>query len=246
MSWPSTRPLTAGNAFRASIAALTKNDMKPRATPCLALKASLYLPRRSMIRDMSASLKVVRIAAVCWASTSRWAIFWRMPLIRLRVSRGGRPRRRRGGGGGCRARGRGRGGGAAAPRRRRRGRGEVGDHVALGDPAAAAGPLDLRRVDVLLGDDPADGRRERGVAVAGRAGRGRRRRRRALAAAAGCGGAGAAAAAGRAGGVDRADGGADLDGRPLGDADLQDAGRRRPGRRCSPCRSPARRGARPT
>ncbi len=41
-----------------------------------------------MTRDRSASLKVVRIAAVCCASTSRWAIFWRMPLIRWRVSRG--------------------------------------------------------------------------------------------------------------------------------------------------------------
>src|SRR4051812_33095490 len=41
-----------------------------------------------MTRDMSASLKVVRIAAVCWASTRRWAILWRMPLIRCRTSRG--------------------------------------------------------------------------------------------------------------------------------------------------------------
>ena len=40
------------------------------------------------MRDMSASLKVVRIAAVCWASTSRWAIRWRSPLMRWRVSRG--------------------------------------------------------------------------------------------------------------------------------------------------------------
>ena len=88
-----------------------------------------------MTRDMSASLKVVRIAAVCWASTSRWAIFWRMPLIRLRVSRGGRPARRPGGAAGGRG---GRGGGGG-----RRGLVEVGDDVALGDPAAAAGALDL-------------------------------------------------------------------------------------------------------
>ena len=32
--------------------------------------------------DMSASLKVVRIAAVCWTSTRRWATRWRSPLIR--------------------------------------------------------------------------------------------------------------------------------------------------------------------
>ncbi len=37
---------------------------------------------------MSASLNVVKIAAVCWASTRRWAIFWRIPDIRFRVSRG--------------------------------------------------------------------------------------------------------------------------------------------------------------
>src|ERR1700722_19678436 len=68
--------------------ALMKNDEKPSATPCLVLNVSLYLARRSMTFDMSASLKVVRIAAVCWASTSLAAIFWRRPLIRFRVSRG--------------------------------------------------------------------------------------------------------------------------------------------------------------
>src|SRR4051812_36800981 len=91
MSVPSIRPLTLGNALRASIVALMKNEEKPRATPCLALNESLYLARRSMTLDMSASLKVVRIAAVCWASTSRWAIFWRSPLIRFRLSRGRAP-----------------------------------------------------------------------------------------------------------------------------------------------------------
>ncbi len=34
ISLPSMRALTAGNAFKASIAALMKNDMKPSATPC--------------------------------------------------------------------------------------------------------------------------------------------------------------------------------------------------------------------
>ena len=95
MSAPSIRPLTAGNAFSASIAALMKNDMKPSATPCLVLNVSLYRVRSSMTRVMSASLKVVRIAAVCCASTRRWAIRWRMPLIRWRsLARRGPARRR--------------------------------------------------------------------------------------------------------------------------------------------------------
>src|SRR5881275_2970943 len=89
MSWPSTRALTLGNALTASTVALTKNDMKPRATPCFFWNDSLYFERRSITRVMSASLKVVRIAAVCWTSTRRWAIFWRMPLILWRDSRGG-------------------------------------------------------------------------------------------------------------------------------------------------------------
>jgi hypothetical protein len=42
---------------------------------------------------MSTSLKVVSMAAVCWASTRRWAMRWRRGLMR---STGGR-----GGGGGC-------------------------------------------------------------------------------------------------------------------------------------------------
>src|SRR3954463_127176 len=102
-----------------------------------------------MTRDRSASLKVVRIAAVCCASTRRWAIFWRMPLIRCRVSRGGRGAAATagggggggtGGGGGGRAGGgrRGaRGGGCRRARGRRRGplAGDVGEDIALGDPA---------------------------------------------------------------------------------------------------------------
>src|SRR4051794_41947644 len=89
MSWPSTRAFTLGNALTASIVALTKNDMKPSPTPCFFWNDSLYFARRSITRDMSASLKVVRIAAVCCASTRRWAIFWRMPVMRWRGSRGG-------------------------------------------------------------------------------------------------------------------------------------------------------------
>ena len=66
----------------------------------------------------------------------------------------------------ARRRGAGPGGGTAGAGGRRAARaggrrGEVGEDVALGEPAASAGPLDLGRVDVLLGDEPADGGRER-------------------------------------------------------------------------------------
>ena len=42
---------------------------------------------------------------------------------------------------------------------------EVGQHVSLGDPAAGPGGGDPGDVDALLGDQPADGRRERSIAV---------------------------------------------------------------------------------
>ena len=212
MSWPSIRPLTAGNALRASTVALTKNDMKPRPTPCFFWNGSLYFARRSMTRDMSASLKVVRIAAVCWASTSRWAIVWRIPLIRFRVSRwpladgaarGGLGRRREpAAGGGLRGV-------------------EVGEDVPLRQPTAAAGALDPGRVDVRS-RRPAGGRTARASRSPPAAGARRPVPRPAPGPAAGAG-----AAVGRGGGrgVERADDRADGDGRPLGDADLERAGR---------------------
>ena len=61
--------------------------MKPSPTPCRVRKSSLNRVRSSITRDRSASLKVVRMAAVCWASTRRWAIRCRKPLILCRVSR---------------------------------------------------------------------------------------------------------------------------------------------------------------
>ena len=92
---------------------------------------------------MSASLKVVRIAAVCWASTRRWAIRWRSPLMRWRVSRGPADRAMAGAAGADGRRGAGgrRGRRAARSGRGRRGRWrfEVGQDVSLGDPAAGPG-----------------------------------------------------------------------------------------------------------
>jgi hypothetical protein len=67
--------------------ALVKNDIKPRLTPLRSLKLSLRRLRTSMTALMSISLKVVSIAAVCWASTSRRAIVWRRRDIRTRSSR---------------------------------------------------------------------------------------------------------------------------------------------------------------
>ena len=61
--------------------------MKPRPTPCFFWNVSLYLARSSITRDMSASLNVVRMAAPCWAASSRSAIRARMGLIRCLVSR---------------------------------------------------------------------------------------------------------------------------------------------------------------
>ena len=51
--------------------------MKPSLTPCFRVKSSWYLARRSRTADMSTSLKVVSMAASCWAWTRRWARRWR-------------------------------------------------------------------------------------------------------------------------------------------------------------------------
>ncbi len=73
--------LTIGKARSAEAQALTKKLMKPRLTPCLSAKGSLYCLRVFITAVMSTSLKVVSIAAVCCASTRRDAIRWRMGLI---------------------------------------------------------------------------------------------------------------------------------------------------------------------
>ena len=91
-------------------------------------------------------------------------------------SRGGRGWGRLGRPSGGRGRRRGRTGGSAAAWRRRLAGGtaltvDVGEDVAAGHPAALARPRDLRRVEPVLGHEPADHRREqhpgpRTVAVA--------------------------------------------------------------------------------
>ena len=76
-----------GNALSAPTAALTKNDEKPRLTPCFSWKASFRRARSASTAVMSISLKVVSIAAVCWASTRRLAIVALRLHIRTRSSR---------------------------------------------------------------------------------------------------------------------------------------------------------------
>ncbi len=64
-----------------------KNDMKPSFSPFFFVKASCAFARRACTSDMSHSLKVVRIAAVCCAMTSCAAILRRSGDIFLRVNR---------------------------------------------------------------------------------------------------------------------------------------------------------------
>ena len=104
---PRISAFTAGNARSASTAAFTKKDMKPSFTPCFARNASPCCSRSASTRAMSTSLKVVRIAAVCCASTSRRATVRRSGVIGTTRSRAAAPSRARGG------RGRGRGGAGA-------------------------------------------------------------------------------------------------------------------------------------
>src|SRR5262249_30433903 len=63
MSVPSTWALTTGKALRASTAALTKKDMKPRATPCFFWKASLWRGPPAPTAGTSPPLEGVRMAA---------------------------------------------------------------------------------------------------------------------------------------------------------------------------------------
>src|ERR1035437_9138320 len=81
------RPLTCGTSLSACTTAFTKNDMNPSFTPCFFMKSSCTRLRSSMTSDMSTSLKVVRIAAVCWALTSWVAILRHNMLILRRVVR---------------------------------------------------------------------------------------------------------------------------------------------------------------
>ena len=73
MSLPRTSALICGTCFKASMDALTKKDMKPSLVPYFCAKISPNSLRRAMTADMSASLKVVRSAALCCASNRRRA-----------------------------------------------------------------------------------------------------------------------------------------------------------------------------
>ena len=86
-SSPSIRLLIAGTAFSASTVALMKNDMNPSLSPFFFVKASCDFARNACTSVMSHSLKVVRMAAVCWAMTSWAAIFRRNGDIFFRVNR---------------------------------------------------------------------------------------------------------------------------------------------------------------
>src|SRR5690606_4741856 len=85
MSFPSIIPFTAGNCLRAAVAALVKKLMKPRPTPCFSLNESLYFLRISITALISTSLKVVSMAVVFLAATSREAIVLRRPDIFSRL-----------------------------------------------------------------------------------------------------------------------------------------------------------------
>jgi hypothetical protein len=78
--------LSGGNARSAAIADFTKNEAIPRPTPNSFLNDSFRRSRSAMTAVMSTSLKVVSIAAVCCASTSRRAIVWRRFDMRTRSS----------------------------------------------------------------------------------------------------------------------------------------------------------------
>ena len=81
------RPFTEGTSLSARATAFTKNDMKPSFTPCFLMNSSCTCLRRSITALMSTSLKVVRIAAVCWALTRCVAILRRSIDILRRVVR---------------------------------------------------------------------------------------------------------------------------------------------------------------
>src|SRR5690554_3578515 len=75
------RAFTPGHSFKAVVTAFVKKDIKPKPTPNLSLKDSLYLERRSMIGCMFTSLKVVNIAVSFFTVTKRFAIVLRKEVI---------------------------------------------------------------------------------------------------------------------------------------------------------------------
>ena len=86
ISLPSMDALMAGKRFKASIEAFTKNDIKPSLAACFCSNRVLYWLRRSMTFCILTSLKVVNIAAFCWACNSRSATFALRRVIATRCS----------------------------------------------------------------------------------------------------------------------------------------------------------------
>ena len=86
MSAPSIEAFTSGNFFSASQVARTKNDMKPSLTPWVFSNCSLCCCRSAMTACISTSLKVVRIAAVCWTCCRRSAMRARNRVMGTRRS----------------------------------------------------------------------------------------------------------------------------------------------------------------
>ena len=82
------RPLTAGISLSALTQAFTKKLEKPSLMPCFFSKPSLKRLRSSITAPMSASLKVVRMAAVFCASFRRLAMVCLSLVMRTRSSRG--------------------------------------------------------------------------------------------------------------------------------------------------------------
>src|SRR5262249_47629832 len=155
---------------------------------CFCWKRSLYCARSAMMPLQSISLKVVRMAAVCWAATSRSAMRLRMRVIGTRSSpspagrgaaRAGAGAAAEGAGAGSTTTGAGRGGGGGGGGGGRGGprggpRLEWKEPVAFGRPPASARGRDRGGVEAVLLDQVSHRRAER----THRPTRGRRRRRR--------------------------------------------------------------------
>lgn len=88
MSVPSILALTWGTSCNALTTALIKKLMKPSLVPYRSWYAALNCLRSSITEDMSHSLKVVRMAAWCWASTNRAAMVRRNGLMGFLMKRG--------------------------------------------------------------------------------------------------------------------------------------------------------------
>src|SRR5699024_9427991 len=83
---PSIAALINGNSFNAATLAFVMNDMKSRLISYYLKKITSRSLRKYITADMSTSLKVVNIAALCCASTKRFAIVRRRRDIFSRLA----------------------------------------------------------------------------------------------------------------------------------------------------------------